>query len=631
MRDIFTILVVGCIGANAAVNHYDLLGRRGSEMNSPMVYKDIDYTKLKKNEPQKESTPPGVRALQKMGLADDVEAIEGAYRSGQNQNKLFYFKKNGDNCTGSNACLYNWNNYRYRSNEAFIDINISGTVFYGNSAPWSYLPSYVGDNPPNTTNAAQPSPYNSGDIIEYTWYDNVKDWVFYDHFSNVGSWFNNKASKVGIYMATDGLPSKLKTTRDVKYFRDNNTDTFKDGPAYENRESKAFNLIKDATELGSLDNSVVYVGRMDPTDPANKTPQIYIGVRNDRVGYSTYAYDSYARNLDNFIYQYRTLEFVPLGNDGKKNKRLNYQAHAANAVTVGAVNAYHDYVVADYSSSLFPYYETKKPEIFNFSDFVNLYDFTERRKDYHYGSRDYTYQPYYDGTEMATAYTAGMVADFLAVNPFYRWHPEVVKAFLITADGGRTISYAPNTATNKTLTYRYLVFDYANSANNWYNYDSRYWNGDINKLKTRTIQVGNGTQTQHEIWFVTSNLGLGTGETKAAISWLSSGDDIVNNGGVVPQDFDLYVYGSNNEKYNCMTKPGVNLNSSSVCEGHSFNFGSSDQNFITSSMSPYNSFEKVSFSTNYKYLIFKIILYGDNSSSANKGQIALGFNLSASR
>ena len=48
MRDIFTILVVGCIGANAAVNYYDLLGRRGSEMNSPMVYKDIDYTKLKK-------------------------------------------------------------------------------------------------------------------------------------------------------------------------------------------------------------------------------------------------------------------------------------------------------------------------------------------------------------------------------------------------------------------------------------------------------------------------------------------------------------------------------------------------------------------------------------------------------
>ena len=634
MRDIFTILVVGCIGANAAVNHYDLLGRRGSEMNSPMVYKDIDYTKLKKNEQQKESTPPGVRALQKMGLSSNVEAIEGAYRSGQNQNKLFYFKKNGDNCTGSNACLYNWNNYRNRSNEAFIDINIDkNPVQYGSSAPWSYLPSFVDHYTPNANHASEPSPYYSGDYISHVMYGNIKTWVFYSYFTNVGSWYNNKASNVGIYMATDGLPSKLKTTRDVKYFRDNNTDTFKDGPGYENRESKTFNLIKEATAQGNVDRSVVFVGRMDPTNPANKTPQIYIGVRNDRVGYSS-NYDNLARDLDNFIYQYRTLEFVPVGNDGRNNKYMNYQAHAANAVTVGAVNGYYSPVIANYSSTIPHTNGSDKPEIYNYSDFVNNGDNTERMKRYHYGNNDYQYQGYYNGSEMATAYTAGMVADFLAVNPFYRWHPEVVKAFLITADGGQTISNASSTVTNKTLSYRYLIFDYADPDHGDYKYESRYWNGDISKLKSRT-----NNNNKQEIWFVTRNLGNSSKWAHAAISWLSSGDDIANNNGKVPQDFDLYVYGSNDSKYDCMTKPGVNLNSSSVCGGYSFNFSSpgyaleniNDGNVFKKAKNlGKDTFEKVSLKVDYEYLIFKIVLFSDNSSNANKGQIALGFNLSAS-
>ena len=623
-------LTLGCIGAGAATSNYDLLGRKGSQMNSPMVYRNVDYSKVKKDEEQKVGPSLEAHSLRKMGMSSGVSAMEGAYRSGQAQNKLFYFKKynpNGEDCTGSSTCLYNWNDYISRSNDAFIDVNTyTGSVQYGSQAPWSYLSSYVGNFNPSIVYTTRPSPYYSGDNINYLTYSGIKVFVDFPFFGNVASWYNNRASKVGIYMATEGLPSKLKTTKDVFFLRDNTTDTFKDGPGYENRESKTFNLIKETTTHRNIDRSVVFVGRNDPSDPANKTPQIYMCVRNDRVSYTS-DYTNAARDLDNFIYQYRTLEFVPVGNNGRKNKYLNSQAHAANAVTVGPVNG-HDvsnHVITNYASSITHADGSDKPEIYNYSDFRNIDDYSEQRKDYYYGGNNYSYQPYYDGSEVATAYTAGMVADFLAINPFYRWHPEVVKAFLITADGGRDISNASSSAvTNKTLSYRYLMFDYAESNNGEYKYESRYWNGDVNKLKTRTFN------NRPEIWFVTRNLGNGSKETKAAISWLSSGDDIVSNNGKVPQDFDLIVYGSNSTKYECMTKPGVNLNSSPVCNGNTFDFNNPGEE-LDRSVIGRNSFEKVSFVSDYKYLIFKIQLWGDNSSSANKGQIALGFNASAHR
>lgn len=629
MRDIFTILVVGCIGANAAVNHYDLLGRRGSEMNSPMVYKDIDYTKLKKNEPQKESTPPGVRALQKMGLSSNVNAIEGAFRSDQGN---FYFRqfKTGETPCSGDGCLHNLNDYLTKSNDAFIEVReYKQNVSYNNNerADWSNIPSYVQKYNANTNNSGQPSPYNSGSTISYVDYSSVKTLSYYDR---VSSWFdgNNRASKVGVYMAVEGLPAMLSPNDQNKivFKRNKNTDSFKDGPGYENRESKAYKLIKDASTHNNQNHTVVYVGRGQPTTPASKNPQIYMGVRNDKVG-SNSAYNSLAQNLDNFIYQYRTLEFVPAGNYGDGSNYLNSQAHAANAVTVGAANTYwQQRIVSTYSSTGYPSGGSKKPEIYNFSDFVER-NRGEVAKYYHYGSRDYTYQPYYDGTEMSTAYTAGMVANLLAVNPFYRWHPEVVKAFLITADGGQTISNAYSAATDMTLSYQYLVFDYANSGNNLYKYDSRYWNGNIYKLKTRAVQ--DGDKVRYDIFFVTRNLGSSTRTAKAAISWLSSGDDIANNNGKVPQDFDLHVFGSDKSYYECLLNPGVDLNNPSGCNRPGYFDIDNPGTKIAQSMSSTNSYEVVSFKSGYPYLVFMIRLWEDNSSSANKGQIALGFNLSA--
>lgn len=634
MKKIIPIaLSIGCIGVGAATNNFDLLGRKGSTMNSPMVYKNVDYAKVKKDEQQKVSPSIETHSLRKMGMPDDIKAIEGAYRSLQGN---FYFRKinsSGNPSCGGSTCLSNWSNYKTKSNESFIVINETQSTPSLETANWSHFGYLVNHDTPNYSYNYQPSPYPtpspSNPNIDYQEYPFVK--TLLSRYNLVNDWYDYRASKVGVFIGTDGLPAKISTAKDVKFKRANNKDTFRDVPDYEVRESRAYSLIKDAsthTSNGSEKNhTVVYVGRTSPTTPASKSPQIYMGLRNDKMGYSP-SYNVYAKNLDNFIYQNRTLEFVPAGNDAQRtanNTYISSYAHSANAIAVGAVNAFdaNNPTVTPYTSRKTHANGSSKPEIYNFSDFVKL-DNTEHRRDYRYENKDYTYQPYYDGTEAAAAYTAGMVANFLAVNPFYRWHPEVVKAFLLSADGRYITGNTTSLVTNTLLSYEYLVFDYADPA--VYNYDSRYWNGDINKLKTRTVDG------KPEIWFVMENVGNVYRGTRAAITWLSSGDDIANNKGKVPQDFDLFIYGSSKTDYECLVAPDVDLNNPPACHGHTGYFSFDEPGILLGrSISSVDSYEKTAFGSNHKYLVVKIQLWGDNSSDANKGQIALGFNAAASK
>jgi hypothetical protein len=185
---------------------------------------------------------------------------------------------------------------------------------------------------------------------------------------------------------------------------------------------------------------------------------------------------------------------------------------------------------------------------------------------------------------------------------------------LLTSEGWAINPPFPgNSVMESVPSYTYLVFDDVGSKPN-FDYDSRYWNGSIEKLKTRTNANG-----QKEIWFVTKNLGSSTKPASAAISWLSSGNDI-SYIGRIPQDFDLTVYGSNNSNYEKYTKQGANLNG--------FNFDNPGD-YIDGSNRSHNSFEKVSISTNHKYLVFKILLYSEDERSENKGQVVMGFNMAS--
>ncbi|MBR4784825.1 MAG: hypothetical protein IK012_06175 [Fibrobacter sp.] len=645
-------LTLGCIGAGAATSNYDLLGRKGSQMNSPMVYRNVDYSKVKKDEQQKVGPSLEAHSLQKMGMPDDIKAIEGAYTSNQSwsyrnargqdiSNAHYFFRRhyasNSENCYSNSSsthfCVYNWPEYRTASNDAFIDIDERQSVSPNYvTAGWSNASSFSKENP-SYLYLWRSSPYVPGENIQYTDFDVVKRGGQYSGANNVGpwsigsDWYDGSASYVGVFLQASAVPVKLAEGKTVQYVRTNNRDSFSPTvPEYEIMAARSYGLVKDASR-----RSVVYVGRNSPSNPASHVPQIYMGVRNDK-NLVTANYEWTAKTLDNYIYDNRTLEFVPAGNYGAEGGLLSFSGHSANAVTVGAIDPY-SMNVANYTSSVTHTGGSQKPEIYNFTNTYNMEsDHVEYTRHYTYGGHPYDYPPFYDGTEMAAAYTAGMVSNLLATNPFYRWHPEVVKALLLSSQGANLNSYPNRYGATSAPAYDFLVFNNLNPDNgfNNFNYYSRYWNGDITKLKTRTE---NG---KHEIWFVTSNLGYSRAGlpghlTTAAISWLSSGNDIGRTG-AIPQDFDLTIYGSDNSDYACLNDPNIDLKNPPSCNGHAVNFNFSNPGeFIGSSTSSNNAYERKSFSTPYRYLVFKIKLYSEDAQSENRGQVVLGFNLSARR
>lgn len=634
-----------CIGAGATANNYDLLGRRGSQMNSPMVYKNVDYLKTKNQQQQQEiGAPVETHSLQKTGMPSDVKAVTGAYRSltsssndilgGGHVSDAHYFLKryyadHTDAC-GTFLCNYNWNYYKNRLNQVFIPINTvrqNDPANYAGFMYSNYEPT-TSPNVPGWTNAdghgytvyfdyangnmSQTSPYNSNQSITYRQFDYVRNTL--SKASKVPNWYDGKAYDVGIYMGADALPVQLGYNRFVGYIRNNSSESFAVAPGYEMRDARTYALLKHASN-----HPVIYVGRSgNPDNPSSKTPQVYIGVRNNGISKST-GYSANAKALDNFIYQNRTIEFVPAGNYGQDNSNPGYvttKGYAANAITVGALESVNG-AVTPYTSTKVCTNCSQKPEIYNYShmmmdDLARTYVQTN--------GRQYNYQPFYDGTEMAAAYTAGMVSNLLSINPFYRWHPEVVKALLLTSN---TLSF--NASTKKAPTYKYLVFDDVGDKPD-YDFDSRFWNGNINKLRTRVNSNG-----QSEIWFVARNPGSVNYPATAAISWLSSGNDIANIG-KIPQNFDLQVWGTNDAKYTYLTNPHLDLSQpytpNSSVGAISINFTTPGV-FIGGSYSKTNSFEKVTIASNYEYLIFKILLKEEDSRSENKGEIVLGFNMTS--
>ena len=631
-------LAVGCVASNAAMNNYDLLGRKGSKMNSPMVYRNVDYSKFKKEQPQKMNSPLAKTALNKQGLAENIAAIEGSYEPKMGGSHPIYFKRYyssnsvdvcqneiGDN-NHSSHCMYediaDNNLYLKRLNTSFIptsrnNVNPSN---YERANKWTNASSSEYElslSNGSFSNPTQPSPYEYNQTIQYKSFYDVKrynskrrlvEWWF-DGVDNPSSSYYEEglASDVGVYLAVDALPVKMDPNKNVDFIRHTASDQFNTYIGYEMLASKTYSVVKDASK-----RSVVYVGEGSPASPADRTPQIYVGVHNrkgvNNNSSATPNYTSTAKALDNYIYNNRTVEIVAAGNFGTKNNanaqagsgNLAAEAHAANAITVGAVDAVTQ-TITNYNSYNKAANGVKKPEIFNFSHFY----MSDKKRSYKKKSTGTVsvYEPYYDGAEMSAAYTAGMVSDLLSINPFYRWHPEVVKALMITSSHVELNSpYPYSPYLRKVPSYYGLVFDNAlnagANAKDFYHY-SRYWIGDVNKLKTRINSKG-----QKEIWFSYAN--VPGRDHVAAIAWLSSGNDIANLGHI-PQDFDLYVYPSNSSTPN-VDNPGT---------------------AIGSSTNGRNSFEKVAYNTDASYVTFCIRLYSEDAATENPNQIVLGFDVAS--
>lgn len=615
-KKVAMVVALGCVGAFAATN-YDMLGRNGSKMNSPMVYKNVDYSKVKKNKQMVGSSIDN-RALMKLasGIKNNHVAIEGVYNNAKSQPYSLKIYNSGNN----NDQVYpnmGHDGYFYWANDVFKTINIENVsstdlrnkygqkfireddskMSYASAAGFtltslSYtFPSYV----------QQQSPYGGNDQIAYAPFDGVKTLMSQRYsiswFDNGSPSSTNKWGDVGVYMMVGARPAKLNSDKKISYVRYNSTNSFNAIPDEEVKSSRMFSILKETSK-----KSVVFVNTEYLSNPAGEKPQVYIGVHNDNMASMTYTES--AKKLDNYVYNNRTVEIVAAGNSGENDGYMGLKAGATNAITVGAVNAMTS-TVSSYTSWLSPRYcpngncgmsnpGMAKPEIYGYSD---LYMYGDRKRVYASPQNTYQYLPYDDGTEMSAAYTAGIVSDLLAMNPFYRWHPEVVKALLI-ASSNRTM-YWPNAIYNRSgatiPTYYNIAFDenHQNAV-----HESRYWIGSIDKLMSPM------SNSQKELRFAVSTADFPSNNFSAAISWLSSGNDVAKLG-KVPQNFDLEVYASDS--------PNTSNLSSSPRYG----------------VSTANSYEKISLTTDKPYLIFRIRLVSDEANGENHGQMVLGFDVTS--
>lgn len=631
-KKIALMLAFGCISVNAASVNYDLLGRRGSKMNSPMVYRNVDYDKVKKNEPQIGSSLEN-KALGKVGLKSNVTAIAGIYNP-QNS-KTYYLKKYyADNSAGGN-----WystiDQYMNQSNSAFIPVtyntgdpasfgNETGTRTHTDVSGYSVnYQSYTYNNGEHI----QTSPYEGNKQIAYVPFDYIR---YRSYWIDGMRWlyqapYDGESSNVGVYMASEARPVKMAENDVVSYIRYSPVSAFKTMPGHEMIAAKSYKLLKKASN-----RSVVYVGTGSPENPADKNPQIYMGLHNAKCvsgnSSATNKYDNDARKLDNYIYNYRTTEIVAAGNFGTKPSNGNpwtgylaAKAHAANAITVGAAYFNEDFQpymtknITNYTSYVTPVHGSRKPEVYNYSHILMNDD---PKIIYTTGSKTHEFNPFYDGTEMAAAYTAGMVSDLLNANSFYRWHPEVVKAVMLTGGYDQVDLPYPHDAPMAMLpSYSSTVFS---QFHNNFGHHSRYWIGSMDRLKTSPLNTALSSDAIAEIrftvktsdYFNLKTTSFPTAPLKAAIAWLNSGDDIAGIGRI-PQDFDLFVFGNNTENVDRVFPLrdwlGNTLNN---------NIG--------------GSYKNMSFTLprKYEYLTFSIVFWKDETSLPNKNQIVLGFDLS---
>ena len=656
-KQIALMVAFGCIGASAASVNYDLLGRKGSKMNTPMVYKNVDYSKIKADKQQKAGN--GALAKLSSGLKKDALAIEGIFNnhgnitgySGLNYYSVYvHFANTGHVYTSGQSDIFfsRWGVYPNLLMENFIPVNhsyVGDDAVQGSHSCDNYenSTSYEKNECPSTTrantygyslstrniplnNPVQASPYEYNKQITYKDFETVRDGAAYSHRSYIVDWLYenrpytqlpyptvNDWDHVGVYMTPEALPVKLNAyDDDVYYRRYSNTWAFSAQPREEMLASRAYRVLKESSKY-----SKVYVGSTSPVNPASRDPQIYMGLHfkkgiNENTS-ATNQYTSVAKALDNYIYTYRTAEIVAAGNFAttkySSNPGTGYlaeEAHAENAITVGAVDA-NSKKMANYTSYVTHTNGGRKPEIYNYTHFY----MNGQYRTYSNNGSSEGYNPYYDGSEMAAAYTAGMVSDLLATNPFYRWHPEVVKAALITSSHlNINTPYPHSTAMTKMPSYKCLVtinqdksrsVGTANSKydENYCNHESRYWVGDAEKLFTRE------NRGKKEIMFSVKR-SANKHNIVAAIAWLSSGNDIANLG-KIPQDFDLYAYENNTANVD-----NIDYN-----------------NWIQRSTSSTDGYEKISFSTNAEYITFRIVFYSDAQNSENRGQVVLGFDVAS--
>lgn len=217
-------------------------------------------------------------------------------------------------------------------------------------------------------------------------------------------------------------------------------------------------------------------------------------------------YNNEAAVIDEYIYNNRVIEFVPYTEDGQKTGA----GVSLNAISVAPMDGDFNSLLTNtvsnprfYENSALTSYP--KPEIYNISNLLatkkayNAYVYVDRVNSYDFAVND---------SWGAATISAAMTASLLSKYPFYKWHPEVVKALWLSA-GNKDYSVSKNGSpiSNKYATTMSGLFQ---------NNMSRYWYGNNEDFFT------------DEVITFKENVTPGSNYT-AAIAWLVRGDYGIEN------------------------------------------------------------------------------------------------------
>ena len=183
---------------------------------------------------------------------------------------------------------------------------------------------------------------------------------------------------------------------------------------------------------------------MLPNNPFEKGIHIGNIIATSTKNVSTY--NDEAAELDDYIYHNRVIEFAPFTENGQRTGA----GIALNAISVAGASS--DQTILRKNTAVKPRFipsktsEYNKPEIYSISyihDAKTTYggaiDFDD--KQITHNGYDIDFLAISDSWG-ATTTAAAMTADLLSKYPFYKWHPEVVKALLITANNRSPIDEA---------------------------------------------------------------------------------------------------------------------------------------------------------------------------------------------
>lgn len=296
-------------------------------------------------------------------------------------------------------------------------------------------------------------------------------------------------------------------------------------------KAQVYVMDSDCGRTGSITN--LRDGARQPNNPQVKNNNysfpLYIGLHTNGRG-SDYNYNLIAQDIDDYVYFNGVVQVAAAGNTSGENSFISDYAKGANVISVGAIKPVHygssylansDWNNISISSAL----KMEKPEVANISNiFLNsakgglFSDGINQRYRFDY--------PTVTGTEGAATLTAAQIIDLMDAVPFYKWHPEVVKALLISAseyDIAGGTSYDRDRLSYYDVATKYPTLKTLRRGNR-----SRFWVGNnADHFSSETI-------TFQETGIVKNR------KYRIAIAWTSRGK-FIKEYNKLPQDIDLKV------------------------------------------------------------------------------------------